>query len=293
VKLRNVGAKDLRNWEERFAAFAERKMREALAAKLPPYQTVIDRHPASFLAIGNEWSERLFDGHFYLSALPDTKRPACSLVFVQSKDGNTGARNPSTLGGGMTDAHLIYEGLSRVAADAVMAGAETIRGGQIVFSVWHPELVGLRESIGRARHPIQIVATLRGLDINEALIFNVPEIPVVLLTVAACTSLMGESLAARPWITPVVMERPQDLAVAFEDLRKLGIERVSAVGGRKIATQLIDAGLVQDVYLTTSPVAGGEPHTPMYPKPLNGTVVLKKQGTGDESGVRFEHYRLT
>jgi hypothetical protein len=38
-----------------------------------------------------------------------------------------------------TDKHLIYEGLSRAAADAVLAGAATVRAGDIVFSVWHPE----------------------------------------------------------------------------------------------------------------------------------------------------------
>jgi riboflavin biosynthesis pyrimidine reductase len=113
------------------------------------------------------------------------------------------------------------------------------------------------------------------------------------MTVGACTTLMREPLAARPWITPVVMNRPADLPAAFEQFRKLGIERVSAVGGRKIATQLIDAGLVQDVYLTTSPKTGGEPGTPMYPRPLNGCVVSRKLGTGAEQGVVFEHFALT
>ena len=84
-----------------------------------------------------------------------------------------------SLGGGETDKHLIYEGLSRVAADAVLAGAETIRGGDIVLSVWHPELVALRASLGLPRHPIQIVATLRGLELDAACMFNVPELPVV------------------------------------------------------------------------------------------------------------------
>ena len=46
-------------------------------------------------------------------------------VFVQSADGNTGARNPADLGGGETDKHLIYEGLSRVDVDGVLAGAAT------------------------------------------------------------------------------------------------------------------------------------------------------------------------
>ena len=125
-------------------------------------------------------------------------------MFVQSLDGNTGAKNPATLGGGETDKHLIYEGLSRVAANAVLSGAETIRDGDIVLSVWHPELVSLRASLGLPRHPIQIVATLRGLPLEAGLMFNVPEVRVILLTEQACKDRMFEQLRQRPWITAVV-----------------------------------------------------------------------------------------
>jgi hypothetical protein len=69
----------------------------------------------------------------------------------------------------------IYEGLSRAAADGVLSGAATIRGADIVFSVWHPELVALRASLGLPRHPMQIVATLHGIDLEHDLMFNVPE----------------------------------------------------------------------------------------------------------------------
>jgi 5-amino-6-(5-phosphoribosylamino)uracil reductase len=272
-----------------FSEFCERKTREAAGARLPPYHTDIDRAPGGAIAIRDEWAARLFDGPFYISPPRDPRRPACNLVFVQSADGNTGSRNPTALGGGETDKHLVYEGLSRVAADAVMAGAETIRGGRIVFSVWHPELVRMREALGKPRHPVQVVATLRGLDLNEGVLFNVPELRVVLVTVEGWAVAMGQSLVTRPWITPLVMNRPEDLAWAFERLRALGIERVSCVGGRRIATQLIDAGLVEDIYLTTSPQAGGEPGTPMYPRPLPAEVVVRKRGTGAETGVAFEH----
>ena len=95
-------------------------------------------------------------------------RPACCLVFVQSRDGNTGTRSPSALGGGRTDEHLIYEGLSRVAADAVLAGAETVRDGNVIFSVWHPELVRMRAALGKPRHPLQVIATLQGLAFDRA-----------------------------------------------------------------------------------------------------------------------------
>jgi riboflavin biosynthesis pyrimidine reductase len=279
-------------FQTQFDALVSRKTFEAAQAMLPPCVTGFADPPDRLRAIGNDWSRSLFDGDFFLSPPADLTRPACSLVFVQSLDGNTGASNPSALGGGETDKHLIYEGLSRVAADAVLAGAETIRSGQLIFSVWHPELVRLREVTGKPRHPVQVVATLRGLDLERGLLFNVPEVTVVVLTVPACATLMRAALSSRPWITPIVMDRPEDLAGAFRQLRSRGIERISAVGGRKVATQLIDLGLVQDVYLTTAPRKGGQPDTPMYPRPLNGRVVVRKHGTGPESGVVFEHLLL-
>jgi 5-amino-6-(5-phosphoribosylamino)uracil reductase len=277
---------------DRFRNFIARKEREAREATLSRFTTAIDLDGHALLPIGNAWSRDLFDGPFYVSPAPDGDVPATSLVFVQSRDGNTGAADPSTLGGGATDKHLIYEGLSRVAADAVLAGAETIRGGDIVFSVWREELVRLRQDLGKPRHPIQIVATLRGIRFDEGVMFNVPDLRVILLTVPSCTDLMHASIAARPWIRPVVMRHSHDLRNAFRELRRLGIERISCVGGRTIAAQLIDAGLVQDLYLTTSPKPGGEPNTPLYPRPLKTELVLRKKGSGADSGVVFEHLKL-
>jgi len=278
------------DWDRRLAAFVERKENEAQNATLSPFVTEVDRGGRDLLWIGDSWTTDLFNGPFYTTPAPDDL-PAASVVFVQSRDGNTGAANPSTLGAGDTDKHLLYEGLSRVAADAVLAGAETIRGGDVLFSVWRDELVRLRSSLGKRRHPVQVVASLRGLAFDKTLLYNVPSIPVILVTVPGCADLMEGELVRRPWITPVVMKDKNDLPGAFRELRRLGIERVSVVGGRTIAAALIDAGLVQDIYLTTSPREGGEPNTPMYPKPINADVIVRKHGTGGETGVVFEHLR--
>ena len=240
---------------------------------------------------GQPWTERLFDGPFYLSPLPQ-RLPACHLVFVQSLDGNTGARNPQTLGGGETDKHVIYEGLARVSADAVLAGSSTVRGGSLVFSVWHPELVRLRQALGQPRHPVQIIATRRGVPIDRELLYNIPELRLVLLTAPGGIAAMREALAERPWITPIVVDAGQTLVAAFEQVRAMGIERISAVGGRVLAAELIDAGLVQDLYLTTSPITGGEPGTPIYPRPLELRTIVRKRGTLHEAGVVFEHSLL-
>ena len=140
---------------------------------------------------------------------------------MQSLDGNTGARDPQTLGGGETDKHLIYEGLARVSADAVLAGSSTVRGGSLVFSVWHPELVRLRQALGQPRYPIQIIATRRGVPINRELLYNIPALRVVLLTAPGGIAVMREALAERPWITPIVVDTGDTLIDAFEQLRAL------------------------------------------------------------------------
>ncbi len=271
-----------------FDALVADNERRALRAELPPYVTDAVTPVPGMLAIGNSWSMRLFDGPFYITPA-SAARPACSLVFVQSADGNTGARDPGTLGGGETDKHLIYEGLSRVAADAVLAGAETVRGSKMFLSVWHPELVALRASLGKPRHPAQIVATLEGLDLEAGVMFNVPHVPAVLLTVPPVAASMTRSLRDRPWITVVMMDRPEDLCGAFQRLRSMGIGTISCIGGRTLARQLLDARLVDDLYLTTAPRPGGEPGTPLHEKPWRGDLVVRKRGTRVEAGVVFEH----
>src|SRR5262245_58068129 len=95
----------------RFERFTIEKTREAEHAALQPLRTTEDHSRARRIrAIGNTWTRHFYDGDFHLLEQPPG-RPAVTLVFVQSRDGNTGARNPGTLGGGPVDKHLIYEGL--------------------------------------------------------------------------------------------------------------------------------------------------------------------------------------
>ncbi len=105
-----------------FETFAARKTAEATGARLQPFITEFDDAAGALEAIGNEWSRHISGGAFYATPSPDPRRPACSLVFVQSLDGNTGAHNPFTLGGGETDKHAIYEGLSQVSVSALLEG---------------------------------------------------------------------------------------------------------------------------------------------------------------------------
>jgi riboflavin biosynthesis pyrimidine reductase len=279
----------------RFQAYSRRKEELAATAHVSGFETVgAVVPPADAVAIGNDWTHARFDGPFYVTRRSAAPTPALSLIFVQSRDGNTGADDPSTLGGGDSDAHLVYEGLSRVAADGVMAGATTARGEETVFSVWHPQLVALRRDLGLPRHPAQIVITNSGdLPYERGLMFTTPELRVWLIAPARVAASLRLRLEARPWIGVIDTGETLDLHSALRQIRERGVEVISGVGGRRTATQLIREGLVNDLYLTTAPVEGGEPHTPYYGgAPLSLDLVLEKAGKGDESGVRFQHFRL-
>ena len=277
-----------RGWSERFERLVELKTRLAVSARLPPYETETDDPPAGSLAVGNEWTARLFGGPFSLSPPRDAGRPACSLVFVQSRDGNTVAADPAVFGAGDTDTHLVYEGLSRVAADAVLAGAGSVGRDQL-FSIWHPQLVALRAALGLPRHPVQIVASIRGVPLDRLLLFNVPAIRAVLVTVADTAARMREALIARPWVTALVMDTPDHLPQALRGLAAMGVRRISCIGGRTLAGRLLEARLVEDVYLTTGVRDGGKPGTPPFDPRWRGRVAVRKRGTGADAGVVFEH----
>ena len=281
---------------ERFGAYCRRKEQAALAADIPGYRSVSSHIPGGLAAIGSPWSQKLFDGPFYRSAGSRVEGvPSTSLVFVQSRDGNTVAPDPSVLGGGATDLHLIYEGLSRVDADAVLAGAATARGKEIVFSVWHPELVALRLARGRGRHPAQVIVTDRGdLRFDDGLMFQEPDLRVFVITRPAVAGPMRARVQTKPWIEVIDAGEPVSLTRAMRTLGQRGIGVISAVGGRRTATALLQEGLVSDVYLTTSAIEAGEPNTPFYTgAPPAMTRVLEKAGQEAERGVTFEHFVIT
>ena len=279
-----------------FAEFCAAKVRAAESETLHPLITIEDRSSGEALGrVGNDWTRLQYDGDFHLLSSPDPELPAVSLVFVQSRDGNTGTDDPGELGGGPTDKHLIYEGLSRVAADAVMAGAKTVGGEDVFFSVWHRELASLRTDLGLPRHPAQIVVTGTGcIDVARCRVFAVPEVPVYLIATPHACERLGDALRTRHWVRVVPMEGT-DLRRPLQALRRdHGIERISAIGGRTTATALLDERLVQDACLTTTAKAAGEPGTPFYvgKQPPAFAPIVTKRGTDPDALFTYEHLKV-
>ena len=288
------GLTEVTDGAQQFEEYCARKTREALAASLHHLTTEEDtsqRFPVR--PIGNEWTRRLYDGFFHVFE-PPPATPAVSLVFVQSREGNTAADDPAELGGGPTDKHLIYEGLTRVAADAVLAGAKTI-SGEMFFSVWHPELVALRAELGLPRHPAQIVVTGRGaIDVRGTLLFNVPDARVFLIASLEARRALEPSIRQRPWIS--ILDLANDPRQPLEQLRRTwNIRRISLVGGRTTATRFIDAELVQDMCLTTTSKSAGQPGTPFYSgsDPPKLERLVRKRSDQPDAPFVFDHFAVS
>jgi riboflavin biosynthesis pyrimidine reductase len=280
----------MRNEQTAFSTFAKRKTQEASAATIRTLTTAFPQsgEPGT-LGIGNAWTRSHYGGDFGLVVVPQT-RTALSLIFVQSRNRNTGSADPGALGGGDTDKHLLYEGLSRAAADAVLVGAGTLHPTAF-FSVWHPELVALRQSLRLARHPAQVVISQQGRFDFSTLLFNVPDVPVFLICGEQCLARHAAAIRMRPWVEPILLSGDR-LATPIDRLRaKHRLNRISAVGGRSTATRLVDERLAQDIYLTTGAREGGQPNTPWYAgtADLTLTVTTRKEWIDGDSRLLFEH----
>jgi riboflavin biosynthesis pyrimidine reductase len=265
-----------------FQDYCRRKEEAALAAPLAGFTTLAEEAGgADLLSFGNAWTRRLFDGDFHRSAGPASPElPSVSLI-VTEVDVSFGATVP----------HLLHEGLTRVDADAVLGGIGAASTGNDICSVWHPELVRLRADRGLPRHPVQVLVTDScDVPFDRCLLFQEPSLPVIVVTRSTLVHRARTRLREYPWVEVLGAGDPLDLRSALTQLRDRGIAVISAVGGRRLATSLLDAGLVTDLYVTVREPQSAASVLSFYNgPPLVRRRLLSKAGRGSEGAVRFEH----
>lgn len=264
-----------------FQAYCRHKEEAALSAPLGGLTTIAEESGgADLLSFGNAWTRRLFDGDFHRSAGPASPElPSVSLIVTE--EGLPGTTVP----------HLLHEGLTRVDADAVLGGIGAAESGDRICSVWHPELVKLRAERGLPRHPVQVLVT-NSCDVpfDRCLLFHEPSLQVIVVTRTSLVRAARARLRECPWVEVIGAGEPLDLRAALTRLRDRGVAVVSAVGGRRVATSLLDAGLVTDLYVTVREPASAASALAFYNgPPLVRRRLLSKAGRGSEGAVRFEH----
>jgi riboflavin biosynthesis pyrimidine reductase len=277
----------------RFEDYCRRKEEEASRAVLMRLHTVAqDTAGADVVPVGSPWTRDWFDGNFFRCGEPvEADLPSLSLVVGRGMHGAITTGDPMVRGASATTRHLIHEGLSRVDVDAVLGSVGAAGGPDVVFSVWHPELVLARCAAGRYRHPAQVVVTASGsIPFDHCVMFDEPTLKVIVVTRGSVAPSLRARLHDRPWIEVIDAGEPLSLFSALRQLRAKGIRTISAVGGQRTADHLLRDGLVTDLYVTRQ--LGGAPLVDgrLYEgPPLLRRRLLAKAGCDDADGICFEH----
>lgn len=181
-------------------------------------------------------------------------QPWLRVNFVSSVDGAVTVDGRSGGLGGAGDRRLF--GLLRVACDAVLVGAGTVRVEGYGPMALSERLRSLRRDLGRTADPVQVVVTRRlQLRPDDALFTQAPHRPVI-ITTDASASRAGADFAA---VADVVGHGADqvDLAAALADLAKRGLPHILCEGGPHLFGSLVAAHLVDELCLTLAPKLAG------------------------------------
>jgi riboflavin biosynthesis pyrimidine reductase len=182
-------------------------------------------------------------------------RPFVVVNMVASADGRATLAGSSRELGSDADTRMLTE--LRALADAVLIGTGTLRAEGYARLVAHPERVARRRAAGRPDTPVAVLLS-RGLELPwEAGLFAAADQPVLVYTGAA--GAVPDGVAA-----PVELVRLPDPtpAAALADLRARRVRALLCEGGPRLNRSLLAAGLVDELFLTLTPLLTGDDAAP-------------------------------
>lgn len=185
-------------------------------------------------------------------------RPVLYANFVASADGVVALPGIGESGGvvsGNSEPDRFVMGLLRATAEAVLIGAGTFRAG--AGDHWHPEtvfpaaraaFVELRKHLKLRPQPLLVVVTASG-DIDSAH----PALgDCLVVTTAQGASRLRGKLPSGACIA--VLDEPPFKGTALLDvLHAHGLQVILTEGGPSLVAQLLDEGLLDELFVTTSP----------------------------------------
>jgi riboflavin biosynthesis pyrimidine reductase len=183
-----------------------------------------------------------------LGALAAPDRPYVFLNFVATLDGRAALDGSTRPLGGPADLAMLLA--LRDVADAVLIGPGTVRAEGYARLVGRAERRAARAAAGLAEDPPAVLISRR-FDIPwEAGLFAAPAQPVIVYTSAGAVDATPEVAAP----VEIVELEPCTAAAAFADLRARGIRALLSEGGPTLFRGLLAAGLVDELFLTLTPV---------------------------------------
>ncbi len=244
-------------------------------------------------------------GNFGFPA-PPADRPWVYSNFVQSLDGITTLLGKHGSGGEISqsrDDRWLMD-LLRAHADGLLMGMNTLleeqrlRGPKsrgILFQVADPALRALRTKLGKGRERNIFVTRAAGLDLSLYRVFDGDAVDAAILTSpAGAERLRAQDSHSHVVVVPAGNGETLDLVRGISKLREeLGVRYLLCEGGPTLYGSLARADLVDEKFLTVSPIEVGQAVPPeqerLTTEPSTG-LLLRPTVFG---GIGFTREKLT
>jgi 2,5-diamino-6-(ribosylamino)-4(3H)-pyrimidinone 5'-phosphate reductase len=143
----------------------------------------------------------------------------------------------------------------RTQADAVMSGARTIDLTGVTLGTGGAKYRRMRLKNGLSEQPIRVVPSGRGTLDPNAEIFKRGSAPLIILTTEHADERKLKTLRELADEVKICGKERVDFVFAFQWLReKWKVKRLLCEGGGEINAALFEAGLVDELHLTISPM---------------------------------------
>jgi riboflavin biosynthesis pyrimidine reductase len=169
-------------------------------------------------------------------------------------------------------------GLLRACADAVLVGSGTLIGSPTAR--WLPEspypaaasaLAALRRQLGCTERPTVAIVTASGsIDPAHPAVRD----GALILTTERGAARLADRLSDSSEVIALQGEEAVDLPAAIELLRSRGHDRILTEGGPTLFGSLLASGLVDELFLTLSPLLAGRAVTEGELGLVEGTALL-------------------
>lgn len=214
------------------------------------------------------------------------EEPRVFANFVQTVDGVVAIpdlpRSNALIAGG-SEADRFVMGLLRASADAVLVGSGTMR--ESPAGTWRPDrayppaaedFAELRRRRGRPESPTVAFVTAGGrLDPGHPAL----EQGAVVLTTRRAAAALRTSVPPASEVVSVNDGDSVDLRRALDCLRERGHSLILSEGGPTLFGSLLASGLVDELFLTTSPLLAGRAARPRLPL-VEGVELLPDRTEG-------------
>jgi riboflavin biosynthesis pyrimidine reductase len=192
------------------------------------------------------------------------RSPVLYSNFVASIDGVVTLGSKPSAGSvisGKYPADRFLMGLLRACADAVVIGAGTLRAtpGHLwtpahVYPALATEFIALRSALGRSAEAALVVLTASGeLDLKHPAIAR----GAIVVTTPTGAKVIGNRLPSTCDLVAIGRSKRFEMAQAIAELRARGYQVLLTEGGPHVVGQMVEAGLLDEAFLTVSPVVAG------------------------------------